>query len=238
MLGRFLELSLPTPQILDSWQFYQRLGFTSALVGEAWPHRYSVVTDGRLALGLHGESAVTAPLLSYVRPDLARHLPSLEALGIEFDRRQLSADSFNEAVFTTPDGQQVRLLEARTFSPPEHPPATRLGWFEEYALPVGDLGAARDYWERLGFVTAAEGDDPWPHLSLTSDTLDIGLHLTRELRRPTLVFSAEDGVELRERLTAAGVEPEPRLPRSLDPETHLLVVAPEGTQLLVGPPSA
>jgi hypothetical protein len=238
MLCRFLELSLPAPRILESWQFYQRLGFTSALVGETWSHRYSVVTDGRLVLGLHDEAAVTAPLLSYVLPELARHVPAIEALGIEFDRRQLADDAFNEAVFTTPDGQQVRLLEARTFSPPEHPPATRLGWFEELALPVADLAAARAYWERLGFVTAAEGDDPWPHLSLTSDTLDLGLYLTRELPQPTLMFSVEDGIELRERLAEIGVEPETRLPRSLDPDTHLLVVAPEGTRLLIGPPPA
>jgi hypothetical protein len=236
MLGRFLELSLPAPRILESWQFYQRLGFTAAIVGETWSHRYSVVTDGRLVLGLHGEGGVTAPLLSYVLPDLARRLASLEALGIEFDHRKLGEDTFNEAAFTTPDGQQVRLLEARTFSPPEHAPPTRLGWFEEYVLPVGDLAEARGYWERLGFVTAAEGDDPWPHLSLTSDTFDIGLYLTRELPRPTLVFSAEDGVALRERLAEIGVEPEAQLPRSLDPETHLMLVAPEGTRLLIGPP--
>jgi hypothetical protein len=238
MLGRFLEISLPAPRILESWQFYQRLGFTTAIVGETWSHRYSVVTDGRLVIGLHDDGAVTAPQLSYVLPELARQLKAIEALGIEFDRRQLADDTFNEAVFTTPEGQQVRLMEARTFSPPDHPPLSRLGWFEEYALPVGNLEDARGYWERLGFVTAAEGEEPWPHLSLTSDTLDVGLYLTRELPRPTLVFSTEDGVGLRERLTEAGIEPEARLPRSLDPDTHLMVVAPEGTRLLVGPPPA
>ncbi len=236
MLGRFLELSLPAPRILESWQFYQRLGFTSALVGETWTHRYSVVTDGRLVIGLHDEGTVTAPLLSYVLPELARELPAIEALGIDFDHRQLADDAFNDAVFTAPDGQQVRLLEARTFSPPDHPPLSRLGWFEEYALPVSDLTAARTYWERLGFVTASEGDDPWPHLSLTSDTFDIGLYLTRELPRPTLVFSADDGVELREGLAEIGVEPELRLPRGLDADAHILVVAPEGTRILIGPP--
>ncbi|MBS0394531.1 MAG: hypothetical protein JSR54_07890 [Proteobacteria bacterium] len=236
MLGRFLELTLPTPRILESWQFYQRLGFSSAIVGETWSHRYSVVTDGRLVIGLHEEPAVAAPQLTYVLPELARHLPALEHLGIEFDRRQLADDTFNEAVFTAPDGQEVRLLEARTFSPPEHPPPTRLGWFEEYALPVADLGSAREYWERLGFVTAAEAEDPWPHLSLTSDTFDLGLYLTRELPRPTLVFSCDDGVALRERLAEVGIEPEARLPRSLDPASHVLIVAPEGTRLLIGPP--
>jgi hypothetical protein len=236
MLGRFLEISLPTPRILESWQFYQRLGFTAAIVGETWSHHYSVVTDGRLVIGLHDEGAVTVPTLSYVLPELARELRAIEALGVEFDRRQLSDDTFNEAVFTTPDGQQVRLMEARTFSPPDRPPLSRLGWFEEYALPVGNLELARGYWEKLGFVTAAEGEEPWPHLSLTSDTLDVGLYLTRELPQPTLVFSTEDGNALRERLAEVGVEPEMRLPRSLDPDTHLLLVAPEGTRLLVGPP--
>src|SRR3974390_2813214 len=96
MLGRFLELSVPSARILESWQFYQRLGFTPAIVGEIWPHRYSVVTDGRLALGLHDEGGVRATLLTYVLPELARHLPALEALGIEFDRRQLGDDAFNE----------------------------------------------------------------------------------------------------------------------------------------------
>ncbi len=238
MLGRFLEVSLPTPRILDSWQFYQRLGFTSAIVGETWAHRYSVVTDGRLVIGLHDDGAVTTPQLSYVLPELARELKAIEALGIEFDRRQLADDSFNEAVFTTPDGQQVRLMEARTFSPPDRPALSRLGWLEEYALPVSNLEAARGYWERLGFVTASEGEEPWPHLSLTSDTFDVGLYLTRELPQPTLVFSSDDGNRLRERLAEIGVEPEMALPRSLDPDTHLMVVAPEGTRLLIGPPPA
>ena len=68
------------------------------------------------------------------------------------------------------------------------------------------------------------------------DTLDIGLYLTRELPRPTLVYSTEDGVALKERLAEIGVEPEPRLPRSLDAETHLMLIAPEGTRILIGPP--
>jgi hypothetical protein len=237
MLGRFLELSLPAPRILESWQYYQRLGFTAATVGETWAHRYAVVTDGRIALGLH-DADLDGPTLSYVLPDLKRHLPAFAAAGIEFDRQEVGEERFNEAAFTSPDGQRIRLLEARTFSPPERPQSSRLGWFEEYALAVRDLERARRWWERLGFVAAAEGTEPWPHLSLTSDTLDVGLYLTDELTAPTLVFSTEDGRLVRERLAEIDVEPERRLPRSLDPQTHLLIVAPEATRLLVGPPPA
>ena len=237
MLGRFLELSLATSRILDSWQFYQRLGFTEATAGEAWPHRYAVVTDGRVALGLH-DAPLGGPLLTYVQPGLAGRLAALEAAGVRFQHRETGDDTFNEARFEAPDGQLVRLVEARTYSPPVQVAPTCIGWFEEFALPVADLGAARAYWEGLGFVTTAEDDAPWPHLSLTSDTLNIGLHLTRELARPTLVFSADDAGLLRERIAGLGIEPDCGLPRPLDPASHLLLVAPEGTRLLIGPPPA
>ena len=53
MLGRFLEVSVHAPDILESLAFYERLGFTQAPVGETWSHPYAVVTDGRLFIGLH-----------------------------------------------------------------------------------------------------------------------------------------------------------------------------------------
>ncbi|HXQ30375.1 MAG TPA: VOC family protein [Steroidobacteraceae bacterium] len=235
MIGRFLEVSLRAPRILESWQFYQRLGFASATVGEIWAHRYAVVTDGRLRLGLH-DAPFDGPLLSYVLPDLAKHLASLEADGVEFESRVLGNDAFNEARFVAPDGQHVRLVEARTFSPPARAELSILGWFEEYAIPVTDLARSRSYWEKLGFVAASERSEPWHSISLTSDTFDLGLHLTRELSAPTLVFSADDLKLVRQRLAEIGAEPAGRLPRALDPATHLMLVAPEGTQLLVAPP--
>jgi hypothetical protein len=232
MLGRFLELTLRAPHILDSWQFYQRLGFTPATVGEAWPHGYAVLTDGRIAIGLH-DADVPHPALTFVRPDLLRHLPVLEETGVAFESRVLAEDRFNEATFRAPGGQLVRLLEARTYSPPARPAPSALGWFEEYAVPVTDLDPARVWWERLGFVAAAGSEAPWPRLALTSDTLDVGLHRTGELAAPTLLFECDDLVAVRERLAAAGIEPEPRLPQRLDPGAALLVEAPEGTRLLV-----
>ena len=51
VLGRFLEYSLATPDIRASLDFYTKLGFSQAEVGEAWPHPYAVVTDGRICLG-------------------------------------------------------------------------------------------------------------------------------------------------------------------------------------------
>ena len=233
-LGRFLEVSVATAQILDAWQYYQRLGFAAGDTADSWPHPYAALSDGRVALGLH-ELPAAAPTLSYVLPELARRLGDFEALGIEFERRVLGEDRFNEAEFRDPDGHRVRLLEARTFSPPQSAGQSALGWFEEVALPVAELARSRAFWEALGFVTVGERQAPWPYLSLTSDTLDLGLYQTHELEVPTLVFSGDDLAAVRARLAAAGVEPDARLPPSLDPATHLLVVGPDASRLLLIP---
>ena len=235
-LGRFLEFSIATPAILEAWEFYQRLGFAAGDTTDAWPHRYAACGDGRLALGLHGLPA-RPPTLSYVLPELARRLAAFEAVGIEFERRVIAEDSFNEAEFCDPDGHRVRLLEARTFSPPAAVGGSALGWFEEVALPVAELDRARAFWEALGFVTVSEGELPWPHLSLTSDTLGLGLYQTREFDAPALSFSADDPGVVRARLAAVGIEPQQQLPKPLDPAQHLLVIAPDGTRLLLMPTS-
>ena len=45
MIGRFLELSVQTDDILASVEFYERLGFRQLQVGETWSHPYAVLTD-------------------------------------------------------------------------------------------------------------------------------------------------------------------------------------------------
>jgi hypothetical protein len=235
MLGRFLELSLPTTRILESWQWYQRVGFVPATDGEIWSHRYAVVTDGRIAVGLH-DAALDGPWLTWVLPGLATHVARLEGSGIEFDDLALGDDRFHEARFSTPDRHGARLLEARTYSMPAAAPPAPLGWFEEIALPVSELAPARDYWEALGFVAAAAGEEPWPWLGLTSDTVNLALHATSAFDAPALVFSNEDLEALGARLSAAGVEPERRLPRAVDPARHAWLKSPDGTILWIAPP--
>jgi catechol 2,3-dioxygenase-like lactoylglutathione lyase family enzyme len=234
MLGRFLEISVHAPDILESLAFYERLGFTQAQVGETWAHPYAVVTDGRLFIGLH-QYEFPSPSLTYVQPDLMHHLERLEQLGIELAFRRVGTDVFNEAGFTDPNRQMVALLEARTYSPPgrgSHQ-TSRLGWFEEFALPVRDLRASADFWEKLGFVPVEEGDHPFPRIGLTSDTLNLALVRTNALEQPALVFAETDMADRIQRLRESGAEFSPHLPRMLDPDANALLEAPEGTLLLL-----
>jgi hypothetical protein len=208
--------------VLESLRFYEALGFWQAPVGETWQHPYAVVTDGRAHLGLHGYS-FDSPALTWVLPDLRRHVPRLEAL-----------ESFNELGFLSPDGQMIALLEARTYSPAGRPPQqpSLLDWFEEILLPCSDKARSSAFWERLGFVAVEESDDSLPRVGLTSDSIDIALTTHPAVTEPLLVFKAGDLTGRRERIAAAGIQAA-RLPRGLDPLRLALLRSPEGTGLLV-----
>ena len=234
MLGRFLEISIHAPSVLESLEFYQKLGFTQAEAGDSRPYPYAVVSDGRLFIGLH-QHELESPSLTFVKPDLWRHIEELEALGIEFESRRLGEDVFNEATFRDPDGLLVTLIEARTFSPPTRGIAETswCGYFTELGIPTRDAERGKQFWEQLGFVAAAENGQPFRRISLTSDHLDLGLYATRDLRRPVLTFSDAEMSARIEQIRKLGLEPSARLPRVFDPDSTAMLIAPEGTTLLL-----
>ena len=234
MLGRFLEFSLATPDIQASLDFYANLGFSSAEVGDAWPHPYAVVTDGRICLGLHQE-AILAPSLTFVKPDLLKHVDVLEKKGIELETRRLGNDVFNEVAWFDPSGLLVRLIEARTFSPVKRPAhdTSRCGYFLEIALPAPERDLSKAYWEDFGFVGMDEFDDGLPHISCTSDFVDLGLYHPADLRRATLRFEVDDVGGALAHLADKGILPNGEMPPGLRSVPAAVLMAPEGTPLLL-----
>lgn len=234
MLGRFLEFSLATPDIQASLDFYLSLGFSAADVGDAWTHPYAVVTDGRICLGLHQRS-LPGPALTFVKPDLLKYLGRLEERGIELEFRYLGNDVFNEVGWFDPSGQLIRLIEARTFSPSKRlaNDTSRCGYFLEIAMPAPDRELAKAYWEDFGFVGMDEPDEHMPHISCTSDFIDVGLYHPADLRRATLRFEVDDVAGTLAHLADAGVEPNGELPPGLRSVPAAVLVAPEGTPILL-----
>ncbi len=239
MLGRFLEFSLATPDIQASLDFYSKLGFSQAEVGDAWLHPYAVVTDGRISLGLH-QQAIPAPSLTFIKPDLLKHLAGLEELGLEFEFRHLGNDVFNEVGWFDPSGHLIRLVEARTYSPAKRAVTdiSKCGYFMEIALPTQDLQSSKGYWEQFGFVGMDEMDDRLPHISCTSDYIDLGLYDPAHLRRPTLRFEVDDVGGSLARLAEIGMSPNGELPSPLRQVPAAVLVAPEGTHILLSSPEA
>lgn len=234
MLGRFHEVSIETTDIRASVEFYERLGFSHADTNDTWSHPYGVLTDGRIFLGLH-ERRFPSPALSFVHAGLAQYAPELEAHGIELDVRKTGEDVFNEVAFRDPTGQNVIVLEARTYSPVARRSAdtSLCGYFTEYSAPATDFDAARSFWEPLGFVATEEPDAPYAHLPLTSDHLDLAFHRPRTLDRPMLVFRDPGMRERLARVRALGVKESGALPQGLPLAANALIEAPEGTALLL-----
>lgn len=233
MFGRFLEVSLNTDDIAASVQFYERLGFTQLTTGDTWPHPYGVLTDGRLCIGLHQRRG-PAPLLSFVRPELAQHMPGLRAAGFEPHSARLGESDFHELQLRDPAGQDIALLEARTYSPARGAqPGSLCGWFSSYSMPAADPDATQAYWERAGFVALELPDEPLLQLALTSDTLTLTLHPPRLLPDPLLVFSDARMPERIARIAAGDIDTGGMLPRGLDPRANALIDSPEGVRLLL-----
>jgi catechol 2,3-dioxygenase-like lactoylglutathione lyase family enzyme len=237
-LGRLLEISLATTDIAASLEFYESLGFVQARVGEAWPHPYAVVTDGRISLGLHG-GEFESPLPTWVAPDLRQRVSALQALGVEVEDARLDDLALHQLRLLAPPGQRLRLLEARTFSPPDVGAGhrSRLGYFEEYALASHDPAADGARWEPLGFVAFDAVTEPWSKVVASSRDLNVGFH-DLDLDSPALVFSAADIGARIETLRSQGHRFARRLPRALAANGADILQAPEGTLLLLVPDDA
>jgi catechol 2,3-dioxygenase-like lactoylglutathione lyase family enzyme len=234
MLGQFHEISITTADIGASVEFYERLGFSHCRTGDTWPHPYGVLTDGRIHLGLH-QYRFPSPSITCVRAGIAGHAAALTALGIKLAFAKTGDDCFNEIGFRDPAGQMITVLEARTYFPAQRAPRelSRCGYFLEFSMPATDFDATGAFWERLGFVAHEIEETPYLRRPITGDGLTLALHRPRTLDRPMLVFSDPAMDSRPAALAADGFLPSSELPPGLDPARDALLIAPEGTPLLL-----
>ena len=234
MIGRFLEISVHAPEILESLAFYESLGFQQVPVGETWAYPYAVVTDGRLTVGLH-QHAIKSPSLTFVKADLIKHAEELRALDLVIEQEHLGSDEFNEISCHDPNGQHMRILEARTFSPVDISPtfSSTCGYFVEYGIPVKEFAESVQFWERFGLIAMEEDKTLFDRVALTSDHLNLGLHRSRALRHPVLVFEADDMHTRLQLLKHRGFELSDEMPDALDADSNAVIVAPDGTRFLL-----
>jgi catechol 2,3-dioxygenase-like lactoylglutathione lyase family enzyme len=234
MLGRFLEIGIATQDIRASVEFYERLGFTQARTGDAWPHPYGVVTDGRVCLGLH-QTRLESPTLTFVRPGIDAHLRALEQAGVALATVSVGAEVFNQVGWRDPAGHAARLLEARTFSPADRSAraTSRCGEFGWLSLPAADPEPVRGFWEALGLLAAEEETEPFLRLPLRGAGIELALHRPRFCAEPLLVFRAADMPARIASLRAGGIGSLEPPPRGLDAAANAILAAPEGSALLL-----
>ena len=229
MLGRFLEYSVRTSDILGSYAFYLALGFTGVDGSEAFGYRYGVVTDGRIAIGLH-EAPVPDLALTFVHNDLAAHARALRAAGLVPDQARLGEEHLHELTLPAPDRTCLRLIEARTFSPLGRNSPSGLGWFEELAVPTRDTTVATAYYEALGFVSTPGEQRTVLAIDGLTIGLTIGLTMGGPSPRQALCFATPAVDEVADRLERLGIGARP-----VDwfGNRGLEIVTPDDTRLIV-----
>jgi hypothetical protein len=185
MLGKFLELSVLAADTGASWQQFRQMGFADAAAGDVFAHAYGVVACADIAIGLHAQQ--DEPLcISFVKPDVAALHRALQASQQRIEFARLGSDSFNLLALREPGGLLLKVLEARTFSPPLEPPTeTALGRCLGFSLPCRDFAAAEQFWSGLGMPGCAR-TEPWEQWQV--DLLPIRYHLRRLLPEPLLLF--------------------------------------------------
>jgi hypothetical protein len=229
--GQFLELSIPAHDIQESLNFYHALGFSELPVGDIRNYHYGVVSDGRIAIGLHA-GGIEEPALSFVKSDVAESLEQITSDGGELFFSRLGIEEFHEIGVHTPHGHLLIILEARTFSRAHLAdlPLPILGHCGEISLGCRNPGHAAYYWSNAGFLANDLKESPTMEQK-TVDTIELlmpGLRLGLRTDLPcghtALRFTPDNLEQVLEMLDRRNV-PVHRMAEDYR------VIAPEGTHL-------
>lgn len=230
MLGNWLELGVHAPDILGSLGFYKALGFTEIESGDVWSHKYAIVSDGDICIGLH-ERVFDSPALTFVQQDLARHALSMTDHGYNFSFLKVDEDVFNELGFTDRDGHMISMIEARTFSPvPDDIEDSLCGRWIELTLPVRDVMQAGLFWAPLAPAILELREEPTMHMRFDAGGMALGLSESIALKGHGLCFKCMDRDALDATLQRHGIRSE-KFPGYEG--ASRVIEAPEGTLLYV-----
>lgn len=190
--GQFLEFSVRAPNILDSLGYYKTLGFAECEVGDVWSHKYAVVSDGILNIGLH-DRVFDAPAISFVQRDLAKHARSMTDHGFDFSFLRLDEDVFNELGLADLDGHMVTMLETRTFTGVDEFDNDSVcgAWFE-LTLPVRDAVRSARFWASVAPNLLRMREEPTTHMRFEAGGAAMGLSESIALNSPSLCFRCHD----------------------------------------------
>lgn len=192
IIGHFLEISVRTTDILESLHFYKTLGFAELDIGEVWSHKYAVVSDGELNIGMH-EREFDAPAITFVHPDLAKHARSMTDHGFKFSFMQLDEDAFNQIGFADRDGHMVTMLEARTFqASTDVERDSQCGSWIELTLPVRDALRAAQFWAPIAPTMLDMREEPTTHMRFDAGGAPLGLSESIAVKTPSLSFKCPD----------------------------------------------
>jgi len=222
LFGQFLEISLPVDDIQESLAWYKQLGFEECPVGDIYNHHYAVVTDGRIYLGLH-DGWPDEFTLTFVRQELVKHIPQLEALGLESDEIYQGEERFHEVTLFDPDGMALRLLEARSFSATDADAAPLTGKLRNISIFTRQPDVLTQFWETGGLDRHDDDDDEESFELLTRG---LGINVTEGRGKTSLNFFCQDMSTLESFLLNEDLSYKKKA-------GVITLLSPEGTRLII-----
>jgi hypothetical protein len=229
-IGRFLEISVRSRNVVESLLWYKTLGFSELETADVHPHKYAVVSDGVLSIGIH-DREFESPAVTFVQPDLARHARSMADHGFEFSFMHLGEERFNEIGVNDRDRHLITIVEARTFhGNDEFDNDSACGTWFEMTLPVRDAMHSAGFWGPVAGSILNMREEPTVHMRFDAAGIALGLSESIALERPSLCFKCHDKAALKALLEARGLEAK-EFPGFEG--AFMVLTAPEGTQLFL-----
>jgi len=108
--GSFKELSIPTSDLNASLDFWTRLGYKRQS-GSGQAGDKILLSDNLLQIGFYTEAVFPTPTLTYQKSDLSAALQDIQSAGVKImPIRSESSGDLLELIFTSPDGQSLRII--------------------------------------------------------------------------------------------------------------------------------
>ena len=222
-LGNVSAITISSPDLERSLQFYQKLGFNE--VGRMdFPSPWIQVSDGALLIMLRKDDNPFIALTYYVN-NIEEIVNELEAQAIQFTLRPNSSDFVKRYVMKSPDGTSISLVHVpdsgfkqpsgptmltmpqEDYMKPEKYVNNTIGMWGEFAEPVKDLETSLKFWEKLGFVVFSKYEQPQAWAIISDGLAIVGLHQTNEWTGyPVMTFFAADMKDKLEKLQKEGLE--------------------------------
>ena len=220
-LGDVTGITLSTPDLDKSIEFYKKLGFSVSWRIDM-PFPLVQLTDGALLLLLRLDTAPYFALSFFVK-ELERVVSEVEASGIVFFQKPKESDFVKRYLMRSPDGLTISLVNlGEGFVQPAGPTMLTMpqedyfnpekyvnkvcGMFGELAHPVEDLEKSLSFWKNLGFAVLSKFTSPYPWAILSDGLAIVGLHQTKNTSYPAITFFAADMKAKIEKLKSLGLK--------------------------------
>lgn len=238
-LGYAFEIVVTVPDLEESLQFYEKLGYRQ-LTGATSPTQPDVLlTDGIILLSLHVGSA-RKTVLTYFAENVGEKVDGFERLGVPFDEKHKSGGEITRATLTDPNGLQVDLIQAAPSQVPKPPgkPISKAGQFGELSIETEDVRESLAFWTRLGFEPTEHMPavpDSWA--SIADGLLLLGIYVKgycpHLIETPSITYFDAEAAERIRKLKEEQMTFVQEIPGENGETGHAVAKAPEGQLFLL-----